>query len=488
MFTLEQGGSTVGTFTSDSHGRVTILYDFERNTNYSLTEQTPPVGYAGLPNTAVFSIADDDTVTVSGNEAKWQTGRKSDIAGDKLIAYIDIYNEQFTLLAVKTDANTHEPLEGARFALYRSVMGIGGLVKDLTPMPGYENLVTGADGIIPLVNSSLVPGKYYLTETDPPVGYEQITGDIVFTITEAGEVVVNSAGHANYLSVQGEDIRNYILNVPNIPADNAALLTVTKTVTGSFGNRAKPFTFTLTVDGAAPADEYQWTLNGTTQSTALHSGGTFTLAHNDTVTIMLPNDKANIIDLITDKYKDIFIIAISETLNSEYEVNFIVHEEKQEETGNVQNNIPEKESTNTSLIKKYTFDNFVTGNNSFAVSACLAVAETAGTDNNTYNPLYIYGGSGLGKTHLMHAIGNYINENNPSLKILYVNSENFTNEVIKSIRSGKKDNTEDMIKLREKYRNIDVLLIDDIQFIIGKDATQEEFFHTFNALYENGKT
>ena len=209
---------------------------------------------------------------------------------------------------------------------------------------------------------------------------------------------------------------------------------------------------------------------------------------NDTVTIMLPNDKANIIDLITDKYKDIFIIAISETLNSEYEVNFIVHEEKQEETGNVQNNIPEKESTNTSLIKKYTFDNFVTGNNSFAVSACLAVAETAGTDNNTYNPLYIYGGSGLGKTHLMHAIGNYINENNPSLKILYVNSENFTNEVIKSIRSGKKDNTEDMIKLREKYRNIDVLLIDDIQFIIGKDATQEEFFHTFNSLYENGKT
>ena len=154
---------------------------------------------------------------------------------------------------------------------------------------------------------------------------------------------------------------------------------------------------------------------------------------NDTVTIMLPNDKANVIDLITDKYKDIFIIAISETLNNEYDVSFIVNEEKPQELGNNQNNIPEKESSNTSLIKKYTFDNFVTGNNSFAVSACLAVAETAGTDNNTYNPLYIYGGSGLGKTHLMHAIGNYINENNPSLKILYVNSENFTNEVIKKI-------------------------------------------------------
>ena len=209
---------------------------------------------------------------------------------------------------------------------------------------------------------------------------------------------------------------------------------------------------------------------------------------NDTVTIMLPNNKAKILELITEKYKDIFIIAISEALNSDYDVNFIVEEFNPSEKNENQNAVSEKESTNTGLIKKYTFDNFVTGNNQFAVSACLAVAETAGTDNNTYNPLYIYGGSGLGKTHLMHAIGNYINENNPSLKVLYVNSENFTNEVIKSIRSGKKDNTESMSILREKYRNIDVLLIDDIQFIIGKDATQEEFFHTFNSLYENGKS
>ena len=208
----------------------------------------------------------------------------------------------------------------------------------------------------------------------------------------------------------------------------------------------------------------------------------------DTVTIMLPNNKAKILDLITDKYRDIFIIAISETLNNDYDVNFIVDELKPQEKNQAPVINSETESTNTSLIKKYTFDNFVTGNNSFAVSACLAVAETAGTDNNAYNPLYIYGGSGLGKTHLMHAIGNYLNEHNPSLKILYVNSENFTNEVIKSIRSGKKDNTESMTILREKYRNVDVLLIDDIQFIIGKDATQEEFFHTFNSLYENGKS
>lgn len=210
----------------------------------------------------------------------------------------------------------------------------------------------------------------------------------------------------------------------------------------------------------------------------------------DTVTIKLPNNKAKILDLITEKYKDIFIIAISETLDSDYDVNFIVDEVKPEEKlkFNNQINSVSVESNNTSLIKKYTFDNFVTGNNEFAVGACLAVSETAGTEDNPYNPLFIYGGSGLGKTHLMHAIGNYINDNNPKLKVLYVNSESFTNEVIKSIRSGKKDNTESMTLLREKYRNVDVLLIDDIQFIIGKDATQEEFFHTFNALYENGKS
>ncbi len=315
VFKLEQGGNTIGTFTSDTHGRVTILYDFERNVNYSLTEQVPPTGYAGLPNTAVFSIADDDTVTVSGNEAKWQSGRKSDIAGDKLIAYIDIYNEQFTLRAVKTDANTREPLEGARFALYRSVTGIGGLVKDLTPMPGFESLVTGSDGVIPLVNASLAPGKYYLTETDPPVGYEPLAGDIVFTIKETGEVVINSTGHGDYLSVQGEDIRNYTITVPNIPSDNAALLTVTKTVTGSFGNRAKPFTFTLTVDGAKPSDEYQWTLNGVTQSTALHSGGTFTLAQDDTVTVMLPKGIDITVTEANDGYNTTFALGGEEAEN-----------------------------------------------------------------------------------------------------------------------------------------------------------------------------
>ena len=134
------------------------------------------------------------------------------------------------------------------------------------------------------------------------------------------------------------------------------------------------------------------------------------------------------------------------------------------------------------LNPKYKFDTFVVGsNNKFAHSASLAVAESPG---EVYNPLYLYGGPGLGKTHLMHSIGHFILEQDPDKKVLYVTSEEFTNEVIESIRSG---NAASMTKLREKYRNVDVLMVDDVQFIIGKESTQEEFFHTFNALYQDRK-
>lgn len=203
---------------------------------------------------------------------------------------------------------------------------------------------------------------------------------------------------------------------------------------------------------------------------------------HDVVTIMIPSDQAHALKYISSKYKSYFQVTVSEMFNHTYDIEFILEKDADDEMMSAPGNVYNINYENANLNFKYRFDTFVVGgNNKFAHSASLAVAESPGV---AYNPLYLYGGAGLGKTHLMHSIGHFILEHNPDMKVLYVTSEQFTNEVIESIRSG---NASKMTKLREKYRTVDVLLIDDVQFIIGKESTQEEFFHTFNVLHSAGK-
>ncbi len=204
---------------------------------------------------------------------------------------------------------------------------------------------------------------------------------------------------------------------------------------------------------------------------------------DDIITIAAPPEMDQMgIDYITRKFESPLKVKIAEMTGNEYRLKFtLLNNLETESLPSMSVNDPNY--INSNLNSKYTFDTFVVGNNNrFAQSAALAVAESPGEH---YNPLYIYGGPGLGKTHLMHAIGNFIIQQDPEKKVIYVTSEDFLNEVIDSIRAT--NNTSKMSKFREKYRTVDVLMIDDIQFIIGKESTQEEFFHTFNALHAAGK-
>lgn len=212
-----------------------------------------------------------------------------------------------------------------------------------------------------------------------------------------------------------------------------------------------------------------------------------TKAHSlqgDTLTITAPNEFAR--DWLEERYSQLISGILYEITGEELIVKFIIPQNQSEEEINLP--VPPKkaikdddvtELPQSLLNPKYLFDTFVIGSgNRFAHAASLAVAEAPA---KAYNPLFIYGGVGLGKTHLMHAIGHYVLDHNPSAKVVYLSSEKFTNEFINSIRDNK------AIEFRNKYRNVDVLLIDDIQFLAGKESTQEEFFHTFNTLHEESK-
>ena len=202
--------------------------------------------------------------------------------------------------------------------------------------------------------------------------------------------------------------------------------------------------------------------------------------NGNTILISSSDDHAaDFLNYVKRKFSPFLVDAVYNVTGITCEINFVLKDqEKPEEISEASSYNNENSNCRKT---KYTFDTFVVGNNNkFAHSACLAVAESPG---ELYNPLFLYGGVGLGKTHLMRSVECFILEHHPNKRVLYTTSELFTNELIEALRNSK--DTSKTIKFREKYRNIDVLLIDDIQFIIGKEATQEEFFHTFNYLMEN---
>lgn len=199
----------------------------------------------------------------------------------------------------------------------------------------------------------------------------------------------------------------------------------------------------------------------------------------DRLIVVAPNEFAR--DWLESRYADLVRETLFEVTGSPLNVKFISQTSIKANPPHTETDVGEEDEFDyvTQLNPRYTFDTFVIGsNNRFAHAASLAVAEAPA---KAYNPLFIYGGVGLGKTHLMHAIGHYVLNHSPSSRVVYISSEKFTNEFINSIRDNK------TIQFRNKYRNVDILLIDDIQFIAGKEQTQEEFFHTFNALHEANK-
>ena len=200
-------------------------------------------------------------------------------------------------------------------------------------------------------------------------------------------------------------------------------------------------------------------------------------AGKDIAVIAVPNEFAK--EWLEAHYHSLIHRTLKSLLDKDVYLSFVIAEQDILQKQSFPQAIKTNSSVSSKLNPKYTFETFVIGNsNRFAHAACLAVAEAPA---KSYNPLFIYGGVGLGKTHLMHAIGHWVLAKETNYRVVYVSSEKFTNELISSIRDDR------TVEFRNSFRNIDVLLIDDIQFLAGKERTQEEFFHTFNALHEADK-
>ena len=284
-----------GQYTSDSRGRITILYEHEKNTDYRLTEIQSPKNYIGLPDSLVFRVDDDDNITMTGNPDEWQSWEKAP-STDKLVAYIKVFNKPYTLEIYKYDGETTTPdgaLESAFFSLYRGVEGFAGIVKDYTPV--LDDLETDENGRIPSIDNELVAGRYFLTEKIPPAGYTGLEGDVVFDITPLGGlnlVSTPSGSTVELVSSEEGDTIKYLLKIANVKEGSFADLKVKKNVSGSMGNKAKNFAFTFETKSEDTV-KYNYVLtlfDGTSSTGTIQHGDTFYLSHGDEIKFTLPQN------------------------------------------------------------------------------------------------------------------------------------------------------------------------------------------------------
>ncbi len=307
QFTLtDSSGNTVGNYYSDADGLVTILYNFEKNETYTLTETSAPRGYVGLQQSLCFKVDNNGEVSLFYTDGdEWGTKDSVDLkwANDKpgsngLSAYIDVYNKQFNFKVAKMDADrTGMMLDNAHFALYKQTnTSIGGYEKNRDPIDGFEDMVT-VNGELYICGGdsgrTLNPGSrgsvYFLTETQAPLTYTKLDEDIVFRVSPLGVPSLISDSYNGQL-VETEDSYIYTLSVPNEKKNDNKILTVRKVVSGNLSDTQTEFVFTLTQEGAQPSDIYEWYKNGAAQSEGIRPGDTFTLRHNETVEIAVPQN------------------------------------------------------------------------------------------------------------------------------------------------------------------------------------------------------
>ncbi|MBR6401532.1 MAG: hypothetical protein IKS17_10005 [Firmicutes bacterium] len=305
-------------FVTGSDGIVTILYNFMRKTDamdayYLLEEIQSPAGYVGISHPVKFDVEKVngvDVVTLYDDEnGDWKAINARPDDDDVLIANLNIFNKPFNFRAIKFEAgNSANTLGSVVFALYRQVKGGNGAgVKDYRPISGYEHLETDAEGVIDKINQELELGTYYLTELSPLTGFENLLGDIIFTVTELGGVTLVSAPAGVELNEDMDEsgMKTLDLSIPNRRNTVDAYITVHKTVAGNMGDKNKEFTFTFTVDGAAAGALFVWTKNGTAQ-TSIHSGETFTLKHGDTAVFTVTNGRTVTITETAEGYTTTF--------------------------------------------------------------------------------------------------------------------------------------------------------------------------------------